>query len=70
MLEPKDIRTAREKLGWTIFYLAKKAGVEWATIVNAEENRKKPHQSTMKAICAALEEGELEKKKLDNPEGI
>lgn len=49
-----EIKTAREKRGWTIYRLAQKSGVHAAHISRIEEGMLAPRTDTLQKICAAL----------------
>jgi transcriptional regulator with XRE-family HTH domain len=48
------IKYAREKMGWTIDRLAKKSGVHWEYIMDAEGNRRELKMSELSRIANAL----------------
>ncbi len=46
--------TAREKLGWTHYRLAKESGLPWRTIVRLEQEGTNPTLNTLTAAATAL----------------
>lgn len=63
----QQLRSARDRLGWSRLTLAAKAGVSERTIVDLETNRRsgqpdqslRPRKGTVIRIAAALGDGEL-----------
>ncbi len=49
-----ELRRLREKKGYSIRGLAKKAGVHWTTLWKAEKGRRQPTVPTLKKLAKAL----------------
>lgn len=56
--EKSDIRQRRQALGWSIYALARRAGLRWETTRDIESGKREPRAVTAAKIEAALAQGE------------
>ena len=54
---PAEIEERRRALGWSIYRLAKEAGLRWQTVQEIEKGRRKGRRETLERIEAALASG-------------
>ena len=67
-LTGRDVRAARAALGLDRSMLASLAGIKRRTLDDFESGRREPHQRTLDAISAALEEAARPASTLDQPD--
>lgn len=57
--QKSSIAARRRQLGWSVYRLAKEAGIRrWHTVADIDAGKRKPHKATLEKLDRALSEAE------------